>query len=258
MIRGIKLFRERFRDYEGAFVLIGGAACDEWFSTIDDTFRGTKDLDIVLIIEVVDPAFVAAIHAFREEGGYQVEKRDNGTQKLYRFRRPKNPEFPKEIEFFSRKPDVIDLAAGQTTVPISSDGDYHSLSALLMDEAYYSLIRDHHVVQDGLPIASATALISLKARAWADLSQREKNGERIDSSDIKKHRNDVFHLAATLSGEPGPQLPSTILDDLRVFLEAFPEDSEDWKGIRESLKDSMARGISIAGLRSAIQQYYRL
>ena len=258
MIRGIKLFRERFRDYEGSFVLIGGAACDEWFSTMDDTFRGTKDLDIVLIIEVVYPAFVAAIHAFREEGGYEIEKRDNGTQRLYRFRRPKNPEFPKELEFFSRKPDVFDLGAGQRVVPIPSDGDYHSLSALLMDEAYYSLIREHHVVQDGLPIASATALIPLKARAWADLSQREKNGEKIDSRDIKKHRNDVFQLAATLPGEPGPELPSTIQDDLRAFLEAFPEDSKDWNGIRESLKDSMARGISIAGLRSAIQQYYRL
>jgi len=258
MIRGIKLFRERFRDYEGAFVLIGGAACDDWFSTMEEEFRATKDLDIVLIIEVVDPAFVAAIHAFREEGGYQVEKRDNGTQRLYRFRRPKNLEFPKEMEFFSRKPDVIDLGAVQRVVPIPSDGDYHSLSALLMDEAYYSLIREHHVVQDGLPIASATALIPLKAKAWADLSQREKNGEKIDSSDIKKHRNDVFHLAATLPGEPGPELPSTIQDDLRKFLEAFPEDSKDWKGIRESLKDSMARGISIAGLRSAIQQYYRL
>ena len=95
-------------------------------------------------------------------------------------------------------------------------------------------------------------------RAWADLSQREKNGEKIDSRDIKKHRNDVFQLAATLPGEPGPELPSTIQDDLRAFLEAFREDSNDWNGIRDSLKDTMARGISIAGLRSAIQRYYRL
>jgi len=53
MIRGIKLFRERFRDYEGSFVLIGGAACDEWFSTMDDSFRGTKDLERTRHLEPV-------------------------------------------------------------------------------------------------------------------------------------------------------------------------------------------------------------
>jgi hypothetical protein len=127
-----------------------------------------------------------------------------------------------------------------------------------MDEAFYWLIREHHVVQDGLPIARTTALIPLQAKAWADLFQREKNVEQIDSKDIKKHRNDVFQLAATLPGEPGPQLPSTILDDLRLFLEACPEDSKDSKDIRASLKNSMARGISFAGLRSVIHQYYRL
>jgi hypothetical protein len=258
MIKGIKLFRERFRAYEGAFVMIGGAACDEWFSMIDDSFRGTKDLDIVLIVEVLDPAFVEALHAFREEGGYQIEERIDGTQKLFRFVDPTNAEFPAMLEFFSRKPDLIDLGAGQTIVPIPSDEDYHSLSAILMDEAYYSLIREHHFVQDGLPIANATALIPLKARAWADLLKRQQDGEQGLSKKIRKHRNDVFHLAATLPGQSGPELPSTILDDLRTFLEAFTEDSKEWQGIRDSLKDTMARGISIAGLRSAIHRYYRL
>ena len=85
-----------------------------------------------------------------------------------------------------------------------------------------------------------------------------KTNHPLNRTLVRKHRNDVFHLAATLPGEPGPELPSTILDDLRTFLEAFPEDSKEWQGIRESLKDSMAGGISIAGLRSTIQRYYRL
>ena len=59
MVKGLDLFRERFRAFEGAFVLIGGAACHEWFATQGAEFRPTKDLDIVLIVEMVDPAFVA-------------------------------------------------------------------------------------------------------------------------------------------------------------------------------------------------------
>jgi hypothetical protein len=68
MVRGLDLFRERFRNFEGAFILIGGAACDEWFSAQGLTFRATKDLDLVLIIEVVDASFVAALRAFIAEG----------------------------------------------------------------------------------------------------------------------------------------------------------------------------------------------
>lgn len=64
MVRGLDLFRARFRDFEGAFILIGGAACDEWFSSQGLTFRATQDLDLVLIIEVVDASLVAALRGF--------------------------------------------------------------------------------------------------------------------------------------------------------------------------------------------------
>lgn len=49
MVRGLDLFRQRFRDHEGTFVVIGGAACDQWFTRHGLAFRATKDLDIVLI-----------------------------------------------------------------------------------------------------------------------------------------------------------------------------------------------------------------
>lgn len=55
MVRGLDLFRARFREFEGSFVLIGGAACDEWFTASGLVFRVTKDLDVVLIIEVLAP-----------------------------------------------------------------------------------------------------------------------------------------------------------------------------------------------------------
>jgi hypothetical protein len=55
MVKGLNIFRDRFRQFEGSFTLIGGAACDEWFTAQGLPFRATKDLDIVLIIEVLAP-----------------------------------------------------------------------------------------------------------------------------------------------------------------------------------------------------------
>jgi hypothetical protein len=58
LIRGLELFREHFADFKGTFVLIGGVACHEWLATQGREFRATKDMDMVLIAEALDPAFV--------------------------------------------------------------------------------------------------------------------------------------------------------------------------------------------------------
>jgi len=58
MIRGLDVFREHFADYRKAFVLIGGVACHEWLSTQGLAFRATKDMDMVLVVEALDAAFV--------------------------------------------------------------------------------------------------------------------------------------------------------------------------------------------------------
>ena len=41
MVKGLDLFRERFREFEGSFTLIGGAACDEWFTAQGLPRKGT-------------------------------------------------------------------------------------------------------------------------------------------------------------------------------------------------------------------------
>ena len=85
MVKGLHLFRDRFRQFESSFTLIGGAACDEWFTAQGLPFRATKDLDIVLMIEVLDLAFVAAVRGFVEEGEYEIRQRSQGAPILYRF-----------------------------------------------------------------------------------------------------------------------------------------------------------------------------
>ena len=258
MVRGLDLFRQRLRDFEGSMILIGGAACDDWFTSRGLPFRATRDLDIVLIIEMLAPAAMKALRAFIADGGYEIRQQTTGTPVLYRFSKPTKAEFPFMLELFSRRPDGLDLAAGQEITPIPAGADHHSLSAILVDDDYYSLIQTHQTVRDGLRFATATSLIALKARAWLDLTKRLAEGQQIDSKDIAKHRNDVFRLAGTLPGEPGPQLSDVITDDLGRFLRSFPEDSPEWESILTSLKNTLGGAIRPVSLRTAIQTFFRL
>jgi hypothetical protein len=64
MVRGLDLFRAAFRDFSAQYVLIGGTAA---MLTMEDAgldFRATKDLDVVLLVEALTPAFGAAFWAF--------------------------------------------------------------------------------------------------------------------------------------------------------------------------------------------------
>jgi hypothetical protein len=222
------------------------------------SFRATKDLDIVLLIEVIDRAFLGALRNFISEGEYEIRQRTEGAPVLYRFAKPKHETFPFMLELFSRKPEGLELAEGQEIVPIPAGTDHHSLSALLLDEDYYALIQTHKDIRAGISFANATALIPLKTHAWLNLTKQKADGAQIDSKDIAKHRNDVFRLAGTLPGEAGPELPESITGDLIKFLRAFPEDSAEWPQILDSLKNTLGTGIRPAALRSAIQTFFRL
>ena len=118
MVKGLNIFRDCFRQFEGSFTLIGGAACDEWFTAQGLPFRATKDLDIVMIIEVLAPEAIRALRAFIADGEYEIRQRTEGSPVLYRFAKPQREQFPFMLEFFSRKPEGINLAEGQEIVPL--------------------------------------------------------------------------------------------------------------------------------------------
>lgn len=136
--------------------------------------------------------------------------------------------------------------------------DVHSLSAILVDDSYHALIREHSEKRDGIAFATATALIPLKAHAWLNLTERLARGEPVDSKDIAKHRTDVFRLAGTLPGDQGLGLPDNIRNDVRRFLDGFPDDSPDWSAILASLKATFGGNLKPATLRAAIQTYFRI
>jgi hypothetical protein len=258
MVKGLNIFRDHFRGFEGAMTLIGGAACDEWFTSNGMTFRATNDLDLVIMMEQVEQPFLDAMRAFIREGSYQTSERSDGVPILYRFSDPIRDDFPAKLELSSRKPEGFELSDGQKYIPISAGLGRHSLSAILLDDAYFGLIQTHHDERYGLWMANATSLIPLKAHAWLNLTQARDSGEAVDSRNIKKHRADVFRLAATLPGEAGPELPASVLADLSRFLESFPPSSNEWPAIQDAVRTTVGARLRPETLRQAIQTYFRL
>jgi len=98
MVRGLEIFRSHFREYADRYMLIGGAACDLAMTGAGLEFRATKDLDIVLCVEVLDAAFVNAFWNFVRAGGYQVQEKSTGQKQFYRFQKPANDNYPFMLE----------------------------------------------------------------------------------------------------------------------------------------------------------------
>jgi hypothetical protein len=257
MVEGLNIFRQRFAAFTDSLMLIGGAACDEWFGDQGLSFRATKDLDLVLIAEVLSPECVRALLEFVEEGQYATRERTEEAPMLYRFARPATEGFPGMLEFFSREPDGLDLGEDQHIVPIPVGAAVHSLSAILLDDAYYTMLVSNRRDRDGISVATAPALLALKARAWIDLTTRKEAGEPVDSRDIKKHRTDVFRLAATLPGDQSVDFAETIRADLRTFLAAIPAPSPDWPGIQAALKPTFGK-LTPSTLIDALVTYFQL
>jgi hypothetical protein len=84
MVKGIEKFREHFAGHEDQYAIIGGAACDLLFGEAGLPFRATKDIDMVLCVEVVDGAFGERFSAFLDAGGYEARERSGGKKEFYR------------------------------------------------------------------------------------------------------------------------------------------------------------------------------
>jgi hypothetical protein len=238
VVKGLDLFREHFAGVADQYVLIGGTAATLAMEEVGLDFRATKDLDIVLHIEVLNPEFGAAFWAFIERGGYEIQQvSETGKPVLYRFRKPADTKFPAVIELFCRSPDGLQLAEGSHLTPIPFDETISSLSAIVLDDAYYAFIIDGRRTVDGLPWIGAEQLIPLKARAWLDMSARKAGGHTVDAKDIRKHGNDVFRLSQLLAADSRIRVAAGIGEDLRRFLDGVASDATyDPKEIQINLK----------------------
>ena len=77
-----------------------------------------------------------------------------------------------------------------------------------------------------------------------DLSERRKTDEKIDSKDIKKHRNDVFRLFQVIELNESTKLLGTVKEDMQKGLDQLlKEESLDLKNLgvkNRSVKEVVA------------------
>ncbi|MCY4599962.1 MAG: hypothetical protein OXF27_08575 [Acidobacteria bacterium] len=219
MVTGIDKFREHFTAHEDQYAIIGGTACDLLFDAAGLDFRATRDIDMVLCVEAVDAEFGKAFQTFLDGGGYQARERSDGHREFYRFHRPTDPRFPFMIELFARRPVNLNLPEDAIYTRVPVDQDIVSLSAILLDDAYFEVLQAEKRQLDGVTIVDETLLIPFKARAVLDLTARSEQGANVNRKDIRKHRNDVIRLAQLLPQDARITLPEPVRRDLRAFVD---------------------------------------
>ena len=185
MVKGLDTFQKYFADYEEQYVLIGGAACDILFESNEVNFRATRDLD-------------------------------------YRFDKPEDDNFPKMIELFCRSDFKLKDAKGIT--PIHIDDEVSSLSAILLNDDYYKALLNGKEVRKGLSVLRPEYIILFKAKAYLDLKRQKDLGEKVDSSDIKKHKKDVLRIASELMLEKVEELPTAVDADIHSFIDLLEQE----------------------------------
>lgn len=219
MIKGLHHFTDHFAGNSDDFVVIGGAAAHEIMGTAGLPFRATKDIDIVILGRPTT-SFCQKLVAYIEAGQIEVRQSKEGIPAYYRFLKPKQSDFPVQLEIFSRRPDELVLRQDQHIIPLPESSIGAELSAILLEDDYFYLIKNTVQQIKGLPVASIEAVIALKSRAFNDLKDRRDHGDSTVSHDeIKKHRNDILRLSQALSEKAKIQLPSLPKTHMTRFLD---------------------------------------
>ena len=223
MIKGLGHFRDHFKQYSENFILVGGVASH---LLLDEAgaprVRPTKDLDIVLIMRP-PVEFLNAIKQYIKDGGYEIQKGDNDQATFYRFQKPKKEEFPLMIEFFATAEAKFELFDGQHIIPITTPAEVESLSAILLNDEYYTLIKKNAVEKEGINLLNPFALIPFKAKAYLEIKARKE-----DSKNWKKHRSDISNLAVTfLDEEKKEKLEGKVRDHFIEFMSQLKQEIND-------------------------------
>ena len=150
------------------------------------------------------------------------------------------------IELFSRKLDSFKLPDNAVLMPLPIDDEISSLSAILLDDDYYELLRQGRRTIEGVSILDAAYLIPFKAKAWLDLSNRKLNGEQVDSKNIRKHKNDIFRLSDILEPDIRINVSEQIYSDINEFINKIHNEEINLSnlGIRDRTKDEILNELS--------------
>ena len=217
MVEGIGSWREAFRGYEDCYTVIGGAACDILMSDADLSFRATKDIDMILLLEDRYKEFASVFWNYIKSGKYKCGWKNSDEMHFYRFTDPQ-PGYPIMIELFSRKPNYH-LEVEHGIIPIHIDDDVSSLSAILLnDDFYYFMIEGRETI-NGISVLRPEYIIPFKMYAWLDLNRRKLAGEHVNEKDYKKHKYDVFRLLQIVNVDSVIETTGIVYESIKMFID---------------------------------------
>ena len=220
MVHGLEHFKNHFKDFASDYVLIGGVASHILLDEVGaQKVRPTKDLDVIVFINS-SSKFIEELKKYIKNGGYKIQTDAKHKASFYRFQNPTNKDYPIMLELFTTKDQRLILSDDQTVVPIVEEDGIKSLSAILLDNDYYSLIKDSTLNKDELSIIDPSSLIVFKAKAYLDIKER---GE--DSKKWKKHRSDIINLSVSfLTASTQFSLEGSIRTDFLEFLNQLKQE----------------------------------
>lgn len=254
MVRGLDLWKDYFADYTDNYVLIGGAACHWYEDEYSQNPRATKDLDLILVVEALSAEFGIKFWDFIKAGQYSSKQRGEDKHEFFRFMDPEDKRYPQQVELFSRQVGGLQLPEEARLEPIHIEDGISSLSAILMDDAYYHFTIEHSMVYEGIHLANIEALICLKAKAYTDLLSRKNEGGEIDSEKIEKHKKDVMRLSALISGDSIFELPEPLHKDITEFCNMVQENLPN----KDFMKSIGLRNMDAVELITSLKRHMNL
>lgn len=230
-MKGLDRFAEHFKDYSENYIVVGGTACSLVLGDAGISFRATKDIDMIITVEEISHEFGAHFWTFIKDGKYEIYKNKSGVPQYFRFQAPQVDGYPSMIELFARKQNIFPGKRTSTFIPIAIDEEISSLSAILLDDEYYTFLKNGRQVLNGISILAPTHLIAFKARAYVDLTKRKESGLHVNDGDLKKHKNDVFRLAQLLTGQEKVECGNQVREDIKAFFTLIQNEVIDMKAL---------------------------
>ena len=124
--------------------------------------------------------------------------------------------FSSQIELFSRR---ADFELDSRIIPIHIDEDVSSLSAIALDEDFYTFMKNGRRVVGEISILGAEYIIPFKMYAWLNNIELKKQGMKVNTDDIKKHKNDVFRLLPLINPDVKIQTDGNVRKTVFSFIE---------------------------------------
>lgn len=219
LMNNLASFKKRFADWTDYYTVIGGTACMILMDEAGLPFRATKDVDMILILEEGGESFCKALWDYIIEGEYTCGWKNSETH-YYRFTNPAAG-YPKQIELFSRRSD---FTLDSRIIPVHIDEDVSSLSAIALDNDFYDFMKEGRRVVDGISVLGAEYIIPFKMYAWLNNMELRKKGEKVNSDDIKKHKNDVFRLLPLTDPDVKTHTQGNVRNAVSSFLDAMAKE----------------------------------